>query len=389
MLVELLYFPGTLRYRMKLLAAVAALLMVIPLSMIGTGRSLGQMIAAIDGLSKVQTNMGRLDYLYTEFRVIVTYLRLLIFPAGQNLDYDYPQYHSFFATPVLLSFLLLSSLLAGAVVLLRKSVQHSSSALWQRLIAFGIFWFFLALSVESSLMPIVDVIFEHRLYLPSIGAFIAAAAAIEWCRQSVPKLQPFLLTGMVMICMVLAVATVRRNEVWRNEVTLWEDVTTKAPKNSRAWNNLGYAYLKHNEPYKSLAPLLKSIELNPSRPDAWNNIGMALDKMGRYKWRFQRTSETFNNQKIVKSEATTEWFSKVYNNAGLAYEILQKYPQAAVFYQGAIGMNPGLAEAYYNLGIIYVGAGNWPMAEAQLQMLSFINPNLAEMLRQQILKSKG
>jgi len=48
---------------------------------------------------------------------------------------------------------------------------------YSRLIAFGIIWFFLALSVESSFIPIEDVIFEHRLYLPSIGTFIAFTAA--------------------------------------------------------------------------------------------------------------------------------------------------------------------------------------------------------------------
>jgi tetratricopeptide (TPR) repeat protein len=182
----------------------------------------------------------------------------------------------------------------------------------------------------------------------------------------------------------LAVATAKRNQVWRNEITLWEDVTAKSPNNPRSWNNLGYAYLKYHEPYKALAPLLRSVELNPSHPDAWNNLGMALDQLGRYKGRFQRTSEMFANPKALESTVMTAWFGKVYNNAGLACEILGRYRQAAKYYQESIAMNPGFAEAYYNLGLLYLAAGNRPQAELQLQMLSFVNPGLAAQLQQQL-----
>jgi len=52
-----------------------------------------------------------------------------------------------------------------------------------RLTAFGIFWFFMTLSVESSIIPIADVIFEHRLYLPSVGFFIAITSALFWAAE--------------------------------------------------------------------------------------------------------------------------------------------------------------------------------------------------------------
>jgi len=42
-------------------------------------------------------NHGEAEYLITQLRVIVTYLRLLVFPMNQNLDYDYPLFDSFFA----------------------------------------------------------------------------------------------------------------------------------------------------------------------------------------------------------------------------------------------------------------------------------------------------
>ena len=47
------------------------------------------------------------------------------------------------------------------------------------LIPFGVAWFYIGLSPVQSFVPIVDVIFEHRLYMPSIGFFIAFVVAYE------------------------------------------------------------------------------------------------------------------------------------------------------------------------------------------------------------------
>ena len=102
------------------------------------------------------------EYLFTQFRVILTYIRLFILPFNQNLDYDYPLSTSFFQIRTFFSFLVLLGILLAGVLLFKK----------YRLISFGIFWFFLTLSVESSLIPISqNVIFEHRTYLSGFRFF--------------------------------------------------------------------------------------------------------------------------------------------------------------------------------------------------------------------------
>ena len=90
---------------------------------------------------------------------MVTYIRLLFLPFNQNLDYDYPVFKNIFELPVLISFLFLIAVLFFAKRLFLK----------YRLVSFSIFWFFLTLLPESSFLPIKDVIFEHRLYLPLVG----------------------------------------------------------------------------------------------------------------------------------------------------------------------------------------------------------------------------
>ena len=104
-------------------------------------------------------HISSMQYLLTQFRVMVTYIRLLFLPLNQNLDYDYPISQSLFELPTLISFLFLIIILFFAKRLFSK----------YRLVSFSIFWFFLTLLPESSLFPIKDVIFEHRLYLPLVG----------------------------------------------------------------------------------------------------------------------------------------------------------------------------------------------------------------------------
>ncbi|HWR58589.1 MAG TPA: hypothetical protein VN328_06845, partial [Thermodesulfovibrionales bacterium] len=189
-LYEFMFFGGGLKKRILYLVPLLLTMLIIPLGLISIGKPTGEIIGDVSDATKVGTDISRWDYLFSEFRVIVTYIRLLFFPVNQNLDYDYPVYHSFSDPNVFLSFLLLVSIFGLGVYLAyrswfmahRKRLQANetltpdnelSAMSYQRLIAFGIFWFFITLFVESSVIPIADVIFEHRLYLPSVGFFIA------------------------------------------------------------------------------------------------------------------------------------------------------------------------------------------------------------------------
>ena len=61
--------------------------------------------------------------------------------------------------------------------------RYRNRAPYTRLISYGIFWYFITLLIESSIIPIEDVIFEHRVYLPSAGAFMAIVTAVFAVRQ--------------------------------------------------------------------------------------------------------------------------------------------------------------------------------------------------------------
>lgn len=123
------------------------------------------------------------EYLYTQFNVMVYYIGLLAFPATQNLDYDFPWSKEFMKAPQVADgtvlnmpipppFVSLVILLAiagtGAYLIISTRKQTESR---KRAAGFFIFWYFIILSPTSSIVPIIDAIYEHRVYLPSLGFF--------------------------------------------------------------------------------------------------------------------------------------------------------------------------------------------------------------------------
>jgi hypothetical protein len=110
-------------------------------------------------------------YWLTSLNVIWTYIRLLFLPIKQNLDYEYPIAKTLFEFPTLLSFIGHITVVSAAFWLYKKKG-------WL-LIPFGVAWFYIGLSPVQSVVPIIDVIFEHRAYMPSIGFFIVFVVAFE------------------------------------------------------------------------------------------------------------------------------------------------------------------------------------------------------------------
>jgi hypothetical protein len=90
-LYEWMFFKGEFKKRLLRLVPLILTMLIIPLSLISLDSSAGEIIDDIEDTTRKQ-DISRTDYLLTEFRVIVTYIRLLLIPISQNLDYDYPLY---------------------------------------------------------------------------------------------------------------------------------------------------------------------------------------------------------------------------------------------------------------------------------------------------------
>jgi Tfp pilus assembly protein PilF len=359
--------------RFLYLVPISLTVLIIPLSLIGIDKPIGDAIGELREAAQETEAIPRGVYLLTQFRVIVTYVRLLFLPVNQNVDYDYPLYNSLFEPGVFFSFIFLLSVFGLAIYLFKRS--RKTDNVYALLASFGILWFFITLSVESSIIPIRDVIYEHRLYLPSVGAVIAFSSFVFYARERWGfKVSILVFTSAVLLFSVLplSLTAYSRNLVWEDEITLWDDVVDKSPEKARGYNNFGYAYSKKGLTNKAIENYKKAISLKPDFAEAHNNLGTAYAMQGM----IDKAIEEFN-----KAISSNPHFAKAHNNMGNAYATQWRMDEAIREYKEAIRLSSEYADAYFNLALAYKRKGLNNEAIKEFERVLMIRPDDQEARR--------
>ncbi|MDD5724085.1 MAG: tetratricopeptide repeat protein [Syntrophales bacterium] len=362
-LVECVCFGGTWRQRVRRFLWVLPFLLLFvafilyAMGVFGGG-GIGRLLEDVSGLARETELVGRWSYLCTQFSVLVVYIRLLFLPINQNLDYLYPFKTGFFdgLTPLAFAFLM------GLVML----------AVWRRkrypVVTVAIFWFFITLSVESSIIPIRDALFEHRLYLPLFGF----ALLIPWL---IFRFLPGRYLSSVIICAAivasLGTATYLRNVTWQDKVTLWTDVVAKSPQNSRACMNLGNALASEGRYDEALRCHSRVLESDPDSAIANYNMGVAL------KMRGDTDGAVRYYMKTLSIDPDHE---NAHYNLGLILEGRGDLEGAARNYSEALRINPKNVKAQGNLGVILSRLGDPDRALERFREAVLIEPQDAKAL---------
>jgi Flp pilus assembly protein TadD len=383
-IAEMFLFRGRLLRNRIFIGCMLSLLLIIPIARIaqhGMG-GLGDLIFNIQHSTKEELTYSRMDYLLTQFRVVVSYLRLLILPINLNLDYDIPLQRSLFSVPVVSSLILHMALMTASLVLFIRSgrllsVKPGYLGICLRLISFGIAWFYLALAVESSFIPILDVMFEHRLYLPSGGFFLAMTAVAAVLAAQRPSLQRTAWVALAAVCCVLTIATIQRNRIWSNDLLLWEDTARKSPNKPRVLANLTAAYLRDGKPQKALPLLIRTIELSPGFTDALNNLGYVLDLLKVFEGRYDNGRRYIRGTRTVDMRYYNPWFANTRNNLGLIYEYTGNSSKARQYYEEAVYLVPTFDMAWHNLFLVASRQQDRQRAAEAYEKLKVLNPERA------------
>lgn len=332
---------------------------------------------------KASTSMDRFEYFYTQMNVIVMYLRQLFIADWQNFDYsnDFKMSKTIWDNYAYISFLLLMFIGLSALFKARKN----------KLFSFGVLWFFIGLSVESSFISIKDVYFEHRLYFPLAGFIMAVFGLILnekgkikkrfWLaspsmieagvpdkkyaggfitpiiyRYSIGKALPALLIVSVIMVSYYSVMTLRRNYIYSDSIRLWSDTVKKAPLSDRARSVLASSYMDAYEADKeknadyldiAIAEFKKAIELNYRNSTAHCNLSKAYLLKKDY-------DKCIEEARITLTISDSEY---AYNNMGLAYDEMGKTQEAIKAYLEGYRINPkktfilkALGNDYYKIG---------------------------------------
>src|SRR5262245_16464759 len=111
------------------------------------------------------------------------------------------------------------------------------------LLSFGVAWFLLLMVPSSSVVPLQSPMAEHRVYLASIGLFLAVSSFFARLAEGLrdrPVGRRILYAAGVLVVAALATMTVARNAVWSDPVALWREATFTAPRWD-TYTGLGHA----------------------------------------------------------------------------------------------------------------------------------------------------
>lgn len=284
----------------------------------------------IESRSHIGDIINSKTYFLTQARVLPTYLRMMLVPLGQTLDYDFHVSTSIFEWKVLMGWALILGILVSAFRFL-KSYPY---------ISFGVIWFFLTIALESSIVPIYQVIFEHRCYLPSVGFCLAMGGVIERLIRSRRK-------AIAILCIVVLVfgwTAYKRNQVWATEVSLWKDIQIKAPEKIRSYIHLGVAYIMEGKYELAIQEFNQGIGIRQDEYKLYHNRGIAHEMKNDLKSALQ----DYSNAIQLQSDAAV-----TYANRGGIYTRMGQYKQAFNDYTRAIELDPNYASALLNRGNLY------------------------------------
>lgn len=288
-------------------------------------------------------------YFLTQWRVVVTYLRLLFWPAGQNIDWDIP-FADGLADPIVISCgLVLTLLLGAAAYYLRHRGTDARDGPAARATAFGVFWFFLLLCPTSTLVPLADVLMEHRTYLASWGivfaTFVVIEAAVDRFRLSAAATEratKLIRAAGLATCAVLAIATYARVGLWKTKLLLWTDVVAKSPQKARPHLGLANVYKALGDPVAAIPEYRTALTFADREPQWIRSItreylSLSLLEVGQL-------DEAIDNAKVGLTEDPPG--SGLHGVLAAAYVRRGDIPEAMAAAQEAVrtssGSNPAL-----------------------------------------------
>ena len=276
------------------------------------------------------------ERLLTEPRVILFYISLLLYPVSSRLTllHDVEASTSLF-TPwtTLPSILIILLIIVIALMISQK----------RPLISYCILFFFLNHLIEGSIIPL-ELIFEHRNYLPSMLIFVPVGILMVYVLDYFAykkSIQIIMLSGFLLVLAAFGHTTYIRNEVFKNDLTLWYDNIEKAPNLHRPHHNLGKAYLVAGFYYEGVKEMEKALK----------------SKAGG------RTTQKY----------------RTYYNLGVYYLQQEEYDKALAYFVKYIQHVPNQPKAYSAVAIIMLRKNNLKLAEKYIKKAIVLDPDSSEL----------
>lgn len=227
-------------------------------------------IASIDLLNIIQKGYTVRDFsiserLLTQPRVILLYISLFLYPLPSRfqLFYDsYPISENILSPPETLASIII--LILGFSFLIWLFKKSYTQLLFT-------FWILLFLLIESTILPL-ELVFEHRFYLPSIGLSIIYVSIIFTFFDKINLNKKTATLCIFLLVLTQSIFTYTRNGVWANKILFYTQEYKKNPKSLRSMTNFAIALADTQKPELAIRILNNAINLHPDNIIVLSNL---------------------------------------------------------------------------------------------------------------------
>lgn len=316
--------------------------------------------------NSLENPISQWHYLTTQLTVVTDYLRQIVWASEMNVDPQWPVHRSLLAWPVFSSLAVIVAVIAAAAWFWRRWPADARTGMAAVFTA----WFFITVATSSSLVPLPDMKAEHRCYLPSAGIFIAIACLLDWLiTRRAALLRPVGIAFLSAVVSALSLATCMRNEVWRTNITLWEDAVAKSPDKARPRSNLGVSYAEAGRMDEAEAAIRKAAELDPEFLNARMNLAILLTKQHRWREVLDALAPAAKTRPLFASDARVGYM------AGLSLVNLGRFKEAADVLDPLARQQPDDHMTRLMLGYSYAKIGDTENGRLHLRHAARLKPD--------------
>ena len=402
LLIEFIFFDylNNVNIKKKFLGALTVFLAIFLFSLLIFIIMKGNPIVFIEKMYTIR-NFSLTERLLTEHRVLIMYLYRLIYPVSSllSIEHDITLSTSFFTPWTTLPSIILLYLLATTALI--------KASKWP-FFSFAILFFLLNHIIESSILPL-EIVFEHRNYLPSMFFFLPFAVLIQKGLLYYSKTKRYMQMVIILFVTILLAgtgyATYVRNMDWATEETLWLDAMKKAPGRARPCQNLANFYARNGQKEKADELYAKAMNLKDSKPKYAREIsllGMAelayqkkeyVNAISLYETAIKESKKSNKGQyKVILSLIR---LGKLHEAAEKSDRLLLKKPndkrylyikgfillkqnqvkESIPYFKLAVKNAPDYNSAIFNLGVAYSLTGKYNSAEKLLRLSQRLSLN--------------
>lgn len=338
-------------------------------------------------------------YFISQFKVILHYMLIFVWPFGISFDYDMRLARSLFSLDVIVP----AAILLSMTWWMFKRWLHDKADVW----AFAFAWFMIAILPRASIFPSTELICDYKTYLSSFGALFAlalvGAKCIEFVMTMIKEKESDMLMSKQMTQVVLGLlvlscvgfASNQRNKVWSSDLNFWQDAVDHAPTKARGHNNLATALYEkgdydgalkefnlaiacdnnYGEPHVNLASIhqmrgdvdtalkhyARAMEIGEAHPEMFHNLGILHVNQQNN----DVAAECFRQALDLRP-----YYSSAHKQLGKIYQIQGKQDEALRAYDSALAGDQPDAEVYYLKGTLCIERSNF---QAALEAFEKIN----------------